>query len=56
MHIEEAIQNILDKKLDEMKSNFNAALTEKAIEKLEERKIEIASKYFAEAKSTSEEE
>lgn len=49
MHIKEAIQNILDKNLDEMKSNFNSAITEKAIEKLEEKKIEIASTYFAEA-------
>ena len=29
-----------------MKQNLNAALTEKAIEKLEERKIDIAQSYF----------
>jgi hypothetical protein len=46
MHIKEALENILDKKLDEMKQNFQAALTEKAVEKLEEKKINIARTYF----------
>jgi hypothetical protein len=46
MHIQKAIANITEKKLDEMKQNLNAALTEKAIEKLEERKIDIAQSYF----------
>jgi hypothetical protein len=53
MHIKEALENILDKKLDEMKQNFQAALTEKAIEKLEEKKIQIAQSYFAEEKGKS---
>ena len=42
MYIKEALKNILDKKLEMMKENFNAALTSKAIQKLEEKKIEIA--------------
>jgi hypothetical protein len=46
MHIKEALKNILDKKLDMMKENFNAALTSKAVQKLEEKKIEIAQTYF----------
>jgi TnpA family transposase len=46
MHIKEALKNILDKKLDTMKENFNAALTSKAVQKLEEKKIEIAQTYF----------
>lgn len=53
MYIKEAIQNILDKKLDEMKQNLEAAITEKAIEKLEEKKIEIAQGYFAESRSNT---
>lgn len=44
--IKEALDNILEKKLDEMRENFSAALTEKAVEKLEEKKIEIAQSYF----------
>jgi hypothetical protein len=46
MHIKEAINNIKEKKLEQMKENFNAALTEKAVQKLEEKKIEIAKSYF----------
>lgn len=46
MYIKEALKNILDKKLEMMKENFNAALTSKAIQKLEEKKIEIAKSYF----------
>jgi hypothetical protein len=45
--IHEAIGNIMDENLHEMKENFLAVLQEKAIEKLEERKKEIAAKYFA---------
>ena len=45
-NIKEALSNILEKKLDVMKENFNAALTSKAMEKLEEKKIEIAQTYF----------
>lgn len=47
MHIEEALQNMIDKKLDLMRENIESALTEKAVEMLEERKIEIAQGYFA---------
>lgn len=46
MHSKEAIKNIREKKLDEMKQNFNAALTTKAVQKLEEKKISIAKNYF----------
>jgi hypothetical protein len=46
MHIKEAITNIREKKLEQMKENFNSALTEKAVQKLEEKKIEIAKSYF----------
>jgi hypothetical protein len=53
MYIKEAIQNILDKNLDEMKNNFQAALIEKAISQLEERKIQIAQGYFAEERGQS---
>lgn len=45
--IHEAIGNIMDENLHEMKENFLAVLQEKAIEKLEERKKEIAANYFA---------
>lgn len=46
MHIKEAIKNVGDKKLESMKKNFNNAITEKAVEKLEEKKIDIAKSYF----------
>jgi hypothetical protein len=46
MKVKEAINNIREKKLDQMKENFNAALTTKAVEKLEEKKIIIAQNYF----------
>jgi hypothetical protein len=45
--IHEAIGNIMDENLHEIKENFLAVLQEKAIEKLEERKKEIAANYFA---------
>lgn len=44
--IQEGIKNIIEKKLPLMKENFSAALTEKAMQKLEEKKIEIAKTYF----------
>jgi hypothetical protein len=47
MYIKEALDSIVEKNLDLMKENFNNALTEKAIHKLEERKIDIAQGYFA---------
>lgn len=36
--------------LDAMRTNFSNALSTKAVEKLEERKIEIAKSYFGQAK------
>jgi hypothetical protein len=52
MYIKEALNNIIDKKLDLMKENLQAALTEKAIEKLEDRKIQIAETYFGQSNLT----
>lgn len=46
MSINKAIQNILENNLDAMRQNFSSALSTKAVEKLEERKIEIAKNYF----------
>ena len=46
MTIKNALNNILEGNLDSMRQNFSAALTTKAVEKLEERKIEIAKNYF----------
>lgn len=46
MSIDKALDNIFEGKLDKMRSNFSAALSTKAVEKLEERKIEIAQNYF----------
>ena len=46
-HINEALDCILEDNLTEMKDNLMIALQEKAIEKLEERKKEIAANYFA---------
>lgn len=46
MSVNKALQNILEGKLDDMRSNFSSALSTKAVEKLEERKIEIAKNYF----------
>ena len=41
MQVKEGIKNIREKKLEQMKENFNAALTSKAVEKLEERSRKI---------------
>ena len=46
MSIKRALDNILEGNLDGMRQNFSSALTTKAVEKLEERKIEIAKNYF----------
>ena len=46
MSIKRALDNILEGNLDVMRQNFSSALTTKAVEKLEERKIEIAQNYF----------
>ena len=45
--IQEAIGNIMEENLHEMKNNLLTALQEKTMEKLEERKKEIAANYFA---------
>ena len=45
--INEAIVNIAEENLSEMKENFLTVLQEKVIGKLEERKKQIASDYFA---------
>jgi len=46
MSIKKALDSILEGNLDEMRQNFSSALTTKAVEKLEERKIDIAKNYF----------
>ena len=46
-YINEALDCILEDNLTEMKDNLMLALQEKAMEKLEERKKEIAANYFA---------
>jgi hypothetical protein len=46
MGIQEGIDNILENKLAEMRQNFTAVLQEKTIEKLDEKKMEIAKNYF----------
>jgi hypothetical protein len=50
MTIKNALHNILEGNLDEMRKNFSSAITTKAVEKLEERKIEIAQSYFGKSK------
>ncbi len=46
-HINEALDNILENNLSEMKEHLLIALQEKAMEKLEEKKKDIAANYFA---------
>lgn len=46
-HINEALDNILENNLNEMRDHLLAALQEKAMEKLEEKKKDIAANYFA---------
>ena len=46
MSVNKALNNILESNLDAMRQNFSAALSTKAVEKLEERKMEIAKNYF----------
>ena len=48
--IKSALNSILENNLDSMRQNFSAAITEKAVQKLEERKIEIAKNYFGQVK------
>lgn len=44
--VTEGIRNVLDGNLEQMRQNFNQALAQKAVEKIEEKKLEIASNYF----------
>jgi hypothetical protein len=46
MSVNKALDNILEGNLDAMRTHFSNALSTKAIEKLEERKIDIAQSYF----------
>ena len=46
MSIRQALINLSENKLEEMNKNLRAALTKKAAEKLEEKKVEMARKYF----------
>ena len=50
MSIERALDSLMRNKLDDMRTEFNNALTTRAIEKLEERKIDIAKNYFGQSK------
>lgn len=50
MSVNKALDSVLSGKLDEMRTHFSSALTTKAVEKLEERKIEIAKNYFGQTK------
>jgi hypothetical protein len=52
MSVKEAIYNILENNLDDMRQNFSATLTAKAVERLEEKKIEIAENYFGQLNPT----
>jgi restriction endonuclease S subunit len=53
MSVEKAIVNILEGNLDEMRKNFSVSLSEKAIMKLDEKKVEIGQKYFGQTKKLS---
>lgn len=44
--IKEALDKILEHDLEGMRNAFSAAITERAVEKLEEKKVEIAQNYF----------
>jgi hypothetical protein len=46
MSVKKAISYMMENNLDHMRDEMNKSLTEKAIEKIEERKIEIAQNYF----------
>jgi hypothetical protein len=50
MSIKNALSNILEGNLDAMRQNFSSSLTEKAVQKLEEKKVEIAQNYFGQVK------
>jgi uncharacterized protein affecting Mg2+/Co2+ transport len=55
MSIKNALSNILEGNLDAMRQNFSFALTEKAVQKLEEKKINIAQNYFGQVMEEVEE-
>ena len=55
MSVNKALDSILEGKLDEMRTEFSNALATKAVEKLEERKIEIAQNYFGQVQEEVEE-
>lgn len=44
--IQIAIDNILEKNLESMRENISNALSQKAAEALDERKVQLASTYF----------
>lgn len=46
MSVEKGIVNILENNLDEMRANFSAALSEKIVMKLDEKKAEMGKAYF----------
>jgi len=46
--IKEAINHMISENYDEMRENFIAVLDQKAVEKLDERKTEIAQSYISE--------
>jgi len=50
MSVREAIHSIAENKLKEMKENFKKALAQKAAEKLEEMKVDMATNFFGEKK------
>jgi len=50
MSVKQAIFNIAESKLDEMKDNFKKALAQKAAGKLEEMKVDMANDFFGNKK------
>lgn len=50
MSVNKALDSILEGKLDAMRTEFSNAMSTKAVEKLEERKIKIAENYFGKTK------
>jgi len=55
MSVNKALENILEGNLDAMRTHFSNALATKAVEKLEERKIDIAQSYFGQVMEEVEE-
>lgn len=46
MAVNKAVDYMFEKNLDKMREEISATLSEKAVEKLEEKKIDIAQGYF----------